>query len=366
MLIVIDSNVLLRDCRLTSPSIRQIEKALEHCDDLHLAIPEIVIDEAASTFEKMMRAENAGLRKVARAMRRLSDVPTVAPLSDADIENLRDAYRNNIVEWAARLGASTLAYPTTPHRDVVARLHAGRRPFKGEEDGYRDHLIWLSVLDVASSTGDGLVFVTDNVADFATKDGDLHPHLVEDVINLGLPADRIRRISFNGLTEIVKPCLEQADRRAQLDDIRRALEREAYGQLQLTDTLPDVLRDALQNVDLGAFDVEFPPEFEEPTVTTVYGIDDVEVLAIEPLSENEFVIDVSGIMECDVEFFIEKPEAWYLEEGAQVSIFEHDWNERYAWAGQTTNLRFTMKLAFDESTSQITSHEVTSMSGPWL
>jgi hypothetical protein len=93
--------------------------------------------------------------------------------------------------------------PDVPHSEIAFRASRGIAPYHaGDKDGYRDTLIWLTVLDVATTKPDHEVwFVSNNTNDFGDpsfkKKGDdndvasqlprpLHPDLEQDLESRGL------------------------------------------------------------------------------------------------------------------------------------------------------------------------------------
>jgi len=89
-------------------------------------------------------------------------------------------------------------FPDVPHEVVVKRLHERRKPFGGSTDkpdvGYRDFLIWCSVLELLIASPDsGVAFVTDNHRDFfaGPKEPELHEDLVQDLVDYEIDLSRV-------------------------------------------------------------------------------------------------------------------------------------------------------------------------------
>ena len=58
--------------------------------------------------------------------------------------------------------------PQVSHADLVERDLSSRKPFSPTGKGYRDALIWESVVELCTdlTDADTLIFVTDNKSDF--------------------------------------------------------------------------------------------------------------------------------------------------------------------------------------------------------
>ena len=78
-----------------------------------------------------------------------------------------------------------LEYGALPQEPVVSRALAGKRPFQDGEKGYRDTLIWLSLLEYAKGLKkpERIVFISSNVNDFfdPSDKKSFHPDLLEDL-----------------------------------------------------------------------------------------------------------------------------------------------------------------------------------------
>ncbi|GEM_PF-5101507 len=78
--------------------------------------------------------------------------------------------------WSAAEGCdfSILGIPEVSHEDLLRREFRHGKPFKPDGSGYRDALIWHSILEYAQEEEPGQIFfVTNNTTDFANKDGSL-------------------------------------------------------------------------------------------------------------------------------------------------------------------------------------------------
>ena len=74
---------------------------------------------------------------------------------------------------------------------LVEKAILGKRPFREHEKGYRDAVIWHSLIDYIANNKieDEIVLLTNNTSDFFVEDGNefkLHPDLLEDIKVLGI------------------------------------------------------------------------------------------------------------------------------------------------------------------------------------
>jgi hypothetical protein len=70
-------------------------------------------------------------------------------------------------------------------------------------------LIWYSILAVLWTSDKDVAFVTKNSRDFLADDGGLHPHLIEDLVGLGIDPNRVTPFlsASSAVDQLVKPHL---------------------------------------------------------------------------------------------------------------------------------------------------------------
>lgn len=185
-IVVLDTNALYGDFRLESRQALNLRDNLRELGG-ELVIPEVVIDEAERKFDELLRENVRELKKSIKRYRQLTGVNISIP--DMPEGGREQSLRQRLIEVADRL----IPYPISDHQKVVKRLLAGYRPFSGTEDkGYRDFLIWLSVLQIATESDSTVLFITSNSNDFcAKKDNQLHEDLISDLQERQIPLEQV-------------------------------------------------------------------------------------------------------------------------------------------------------------------------------
>jgi hypothetical protein len=149
MFLIVDTSVLVADPFRRSSGFITVMTERERLG-ITLLLPQIVIDE---TLNKCRERASDALEKAERAYGHLrSFAPGDLPPFPVTIETLMSPFAESLRELLAQ--GRVLPYPTIPHDIAVARALARRRPFKfvGEKsDGYRDFLIWMSVVEAAKA-----------------------------------------------------------------------------------------------------------------------------------------------------------------------------------------------------------------------
>ncbi len=186
-LIFLDTNILAKDFRMHGTSFRTLQDLLA-LFEAQLLLSDVVLAEVVAVFQ-------SSLSDAFRKARRLEELLGRKLIGDFDLDSEVARYRRELDSLFWPLSHEDpsppyfrrLPWPEVSHEEVVERLLRGRRPFHGEpqrERGYRDFLIWQSVVEVAKdSLDEEIFFITENRKDFAdTSDHQtLHPDLLADL-----------------------------------------------------------------------------------------------------------------------------------------------------------------------------------------
>ena len=209
-LVVVDSSVIERAQGNLSnnewvPLIRAA--TLGYCS---FAIPAVVLAEVVAHRKRTLKKQRNDLKRGVRTGRRsvedLDELRALLDEHDDGLQRLADAYGDQVLSTCGQ-AASVLPYPSVRHEELVTRVLAYRRPFNESERGYRDALIWYSVLEKAADVR--VVVLTGDTKDFADTNGQLGPDLLADVDRLGLDPEDVRLArNVAEALEIVRPASE--------------------------------------------------------------------------------------------------------------------------------------------------------------
>jgi hypothetical protein len=184
--VVLDANVLVANFRCGNDLKLLIEGA--RSNQLLLVVPELVIKEAAKTHREHAAAKLAELRRAASGLARLG---YSMDLAEIDCDAGAVAYEIGLRRLVKDVGAVIPRLPDVTHGKLVEKALSQRKPFHGNDSGYRDALIWETVLEQA--THGPTSFCTLNFKHFADPRGQnlLATELIDEVIRVGLTADRV-------------------------------------------------------------------------------------------------------------------------------------------------------------------------------
>jgi hypothetical protein len=205
--VILDASVICADFYLRSPDARilrdSIGKAVRG-----IFVPQVALWEILNQNREATVAAVAQHDKYAKELARLTQSRPRSP-DPKEISHEYFIFLNALLQSP---GFAILGVPEVSHEEIVMRDLRRRKPFAPTGKGYRDCLIWHTILFFAKSSADEVVFVTKNVADFALN-GALHPDLVEDLADGQIPG---RVQLFTDLKEFnsskILPLLEPHER----------------------------------------------------------------------------------------------------------------------------------------------------------
>jgi PIN domain len=247
--------------------------------------------------------------------------------------------------------------PNTDVPTLLERSVAERRPFQSKGRGFRDALIWETVLELA--VDDEVALVTDNWKDFAKGDNNaLHSDLKEDLTNRGLPEDRVQLVrSLEAFISVQVPTTEALDRAQKLLAENREWESALY----------DAVAQAFWSIDIDDWDEVVI--LDQPTEANLddAGIGDIVIQEIEienayPAGdEKEAVLDL--VVRADASFtLVTTPwdAEWLIEEKADVDIdFYSETVAQVAVSGRPIEVHFF--ATFDPTTEAV--HDIEQIEG---
>jgi PIN domain len=222
-IVVIDTNLVFTDLRLKSPWIRALIMASAQRDaDIELAVPEVVVQELKTQYRRDFDEALGVARKSRRALRNLApQLPPVDVNQYSDPAGTVDQYETWLREQIeTRAQGRILSAPAVHHDVLLRRLAMDERPFR-DDAGYKDALIWFSVLELALE-GEQVLFCSNNHKDFFVSSGRpplLAEELVRDLELEGLDADSV--VPFRSIEEAMSHFLPSV-----VDPLSYALEAE--------------------------------------------------------------------------------------------------------------------------------------------
>jgi len=164
MLVFIDSNQYIADYWLRSASFYYLLRFIKN-EGHTLLLSRLVLQEVENKFSEHVAKARDEATKVADRLVQLGfavhpDMTNLTPPRLSLEHRLRNEVENLLV----------VEYDHIAHKDVVQRSLTRKKPFDAEgHNGYRDCLIWLSVMQFLAehpNTGEEVAFISNNTSDF--------------------------------------------------------------------------------------------------------------------------------------------------------------------------------------------------------
>lgn len=189
MKLVVDANTLTSDLYLAGPSFTVIANEIAG-GELELIVPEVSVIETVGNFRRSIDDAHSALERFSAKWSRLLHEASKLDEFDGYLGDLAVAYDDTLRERLDGLGARIEPIPEIEHAQLVRRAAERRRPCDANGNGYRDSLIWETVLVVAAE-GEDVVFVTNDTDFTLDEEGDLrlHPDLVADMQEAALDVE---------------------------------------------------------------------------------------------------------------------------------------------------------------------------------
>jgi hypothetical protein len=192
MKVIIDTTALLSDLRLGGShftTFLQWLKAERH----ELVVPAVSVEETVNKFAERLAELLKSARQAERDLRALLGTGD-SLLRSPDEKQEIARYRLFLSTQLAKVGARIATFPSISHEAVVERALTRKKPFATSGAGYRDFLIWRTVVAEAATGHFEVVFVTNNARDFA-EGAKLHPDLRADLRSSGVDPSRVTWIA---------------------------------------------------------------------------------------------------------------------------------------------------------------------------
>ncbi len=243
-------------------------------------------------------------------------------------------------------------YPTTSHKDIVDCALRGEKPFSGDgKKGYRDFLIWQSILAVANrETPESIHFISSNKNDFSDGNRKWHPDLKAQI-----PESKTVEYWENSdkfFEAVIQPILNSDE------EFKTSVERETIiakisNNTMLLDSIKEmVFREAVGLDFMGGEIIEV---FDYP-------IDDDRIdIDISRISINdEYLMKITIPALCEVESYLTKndfdafPDKWKR----QLNITETADNDGYITITEESEVDFYVQMIFRQNNQAIEGLEI--------
>lgn len=191
MHVLLDTNIYLSDITLGKPEHEALRNYLQTSNS-SILMPHIVKSEIDKNIATKAQSEISKLSQFHSVSLGLITSPPSADILEQKIKEKFD-------QGLSRTSVIDAGYGDLSLETVTERSLAETPPFKSKGRGFRDALIWYSLLEyLRTHPEDNVAFITDNSQDFGV--GDLKPELMAELAKLGY-SDRV--VYFHSLSEFL-------------------------------------------------------------------------------------------------------------------------------------------------------------------
>ncbi|MHB8486844.1 MAG: PIN domain-containing protein [Candidatus Acidiferrales bacterium] len=357
-LIVLDANVFIADYWLRSPSFVLLRDFLTKTDAV-LIVPKIVAEEAVNHHAEDINRLMAEVRSLNRNSGRLLRSYKGQPPETIVKHNRADSYEDFLLSQLKTLKAKIPEYREIPHSEIVRRDLRRKRPFQESGKGYRDTLLWESIVRQGTEKGALTVFITQNTRDFADSNGDLHSDLMSDIWDKRAEGTELVLCpSLPAFTDtyIVPFLVERKD----FAMLVRADKVPGLNLKEATEASDDALTEAVNNspsVMIG------DPGQYEPEVDVIGDICEFDVKHASEISKDTLLIVFEFQATVAFTYFLPRDEYVTMSDDAirGIAILDANWNEYVMQVESVCTVRFNCRLTFNSRSEEVESFEVESV-----
>jgi len=186
-ILVLDTTELRQDWTFAGLKSQLLAHAVGQ-GHLEVAVPAVTVEELVAHHRRRVDELTAETERVRQNWRRLGAESAIAPR--IELTDYREFLAEQFEEF---LGFTLLPWPNVSHADMVERAVNRTPPFDEKGGGYRDALIWASVLELAAQQRDVVLVSADNA--FRGAEDQLAQTLAEEVQDLSGTVELVRNLA---------------------------------------------------------------------------------------------------------------------------------------------------------------------------
>ncbi len=343
---IIDTNFVHLDFFLRGTNITALTGSSDKLVH-NIYMPHVVFDELCNQYREEIDAAAEAERKYHKILNRVN--PVFEKHESADWDNLKATYEQILAKRCCDLDICIIKYPQVEHQYLVKRELDKRKPFKDSTKGYRDSLIWETVIALAKKIkkDDCIVFLSENTNDFA-KDKSLHPDLKFDCEKNNIADGKIQlESSFHSfITNEILPAAAQIQ-----DKFQELLRYNAVGNIDIHEILNKYLEnDSLQhlfeyNPEVGP--TPYAPDVYEHIMIHYRAPFDMNNYDVRRISEQDVLISVQVEFDLFMDCLIYKSDLYLIDDESMPDIFDKNWNEHYVAASDRARMMIQYNILTD-------------------
>lgn len=303
-----------------------------------VCLPPHVLDEVLSHYKRTLTDKvNAAKSSFAKAAKLMPDKPH-PPFPAIVIDDALAKKTTLLRERLDGASCTTLPYPVTSHEYLAQRAISRKRPFDTSGSGYRDALIWESILMLVSDCPGDVVFITAD-KDFADADGALHTDLKQDLESKAYPGNKVVLVKdiARAIDQFIRPELTR------INTIDRAAT--SMGPDPSSHLAHSIEQEYVQSRTWRPDELGLPWHFEDISIESVVGVSAIRAIDTRELDDGQLLVKINAVLDCVLDVHVQRSEVHALEE---LDITEN-WNRQYVRGEIRRSIHSTMAVAVGQS-----------------
>lgn len=349
--VIIDTNAVIPDYKLRGPHWTTLSQGIQTLG-IAAFIPEIVVDELSGNYNTHLSSVISKLRS---QIKNLRDLGIELPSYDKPLSEISTDYLSFLTEFAKTNNIEVISYPDLTIKKLVSTSYEGKKPFKRHGEGFKDYIVWQSVLSLLSKGEKDIHLITNNSKDFCGEDGSLHSDLEETLVGFGVSVQIHENMkSFIDLK--ISPFLEE------LSDIIVQISNDSFIGFETQSAVHKCIEEKLFNHPLQHLGLKFPRGLND---ASLIGHDEVEIrnIDVRRLSEQELVIEIKIISNFHFECIVDARDLSNFSDNNENIIFKsfQKMDEEKYTASIEEKLELLLYFIFDEEGKFISNSAVSSI-----
>lgn len=193
MNIILDTNIFRNDLFLKSQDFEVLKDYLEKTDS-NFVMPQIILEEIKGVYKRTLEDNLFILEKnINQLNQNLNHDLAVKP--ELDVENAVKNYIEFIFKELKISEKNIIQYQNEYLPEIVNRAINRQKPFRDGDEGFRDSIIWLTILDHCKISHEKqVIFISNNLKDFGDLNNktELHETLKKECYDLGIKVNYFR------------------------------------------------------------------------------------------------------------------------------------------------------------------------------
>ena len=339
MHIVLDANAIVSEGFGNS---RQFKALLSVANALGytIVVPQVVVDEVVARFSKSLEAEVEAVRSRLAKLSNWMSRSLESPIGVLNVADETESFKRTLLKKFEDANVVVAGYPDTPHEELVRRATSRTRPFDDNGSGYRDTLIWMTVLDLVTETGEQVVLVAADKAFRNKERPNLHRDLTTQVSDITRAGGNRVALSIN-LSSLVDDHIRPYLNNVPWENPLETLANLVFG---AEETIALAIQEKYAHMEWDPNALGLSGDFESPTLDSASNVTIRSVEDVREYPGGGYLVKVEADFEADFGVFMYKSDWYAHEEEPHLFVVDWDWNDHGLFAGIVLSMRCSADL----------------------